>query len=73
MRHTLLALWVSDICGLILFVSFIQHGGDFDDWQREVTLMIDVYLNSFCNISAADAPDSHHTMFNSRNPDALYP
>ncbi|KAM3532954.1 hypothetical protein MY4038_003769 [Beauveria bassiana] len=35
--------------------------------------MRDVYSNSFCNISAANVPDSHHSTFRSRNPEALHP
>jgi hypothetical protein len=59
-------LWIDSLC-------IIQLGDDFADWRREVTLMSDIYLNSFCNISSVDAPDGHHSMFCSRNPDALHP
>ncbi|KAL8366475.1 hypothetical protein RB595_004989 [Gaeumannomyces hyphopodioides] len=59
-------LWVDSLC-------IIQHGDDWADWDREVNLMDQVYSNSFCNISALTAPDSHQSMFHDRNPDALYP
>ncbi|KAM6536285.1 hypothetical protein FALCPG4_002294 [Fusarium falciforme] len=32
-----------------------------------------VYSNSFCNISAADAPDPSHSIFNHRDPHTLIP
>lgn len=59
-------LWIDSLC-------IIQQGDDLTDWRRELALMSDVYLNSFCNISAADAPDGQHTLFTTRNPDALAP
>jgi hypothetical protein len=59
-------LWIDSLC-------IIQQGDDQADWRREVTLMADVYSNSFCNISAAVAPDGHHSMFHFREPEALSP
>lgn len=59
-------LWIDSLC-------IIQGGDNSADWRREVTLISDVYLNSYCNISPADAPDSHHSMFSSRNPHTLHP
>ncbi|KAF1731244.1 hypothetical protein CRV24_009323 [Beauveria bassiana] len=59
-------LWIDALC-------IIQQGDQLADWQREVALMRDVYSNSFCNISAANVPDSHHSMFRSRDPEALHP
>lgn len=35
--------------------------------------MSKVYSNSFCNISAAAAPDGNSSMFNDRLPDAIFP
>ncbi|KAH7073510.1 heterokaryon incompatibility protein [Paraphoma chrysanthemicola] len=59
-------LWIDSLC-------IIQRGDGLVDWLREVKVMGQVYSNSFCNISAANAPDSDHTLFCSRNPDTLYP
>ncbi|KAL8334363.1 hypothetical protein RB598_008897 [Gaeumannomyces tritici] len=59
-------LWIDSLC-------IIQHGDNSTDWDREVNLMDQVYSNSFCNISALTAPDSHQSMFHDRDPDAMYP
>ncbi|RSL37837.1 hypothetical protein CEP53_015447, partial [Fusarium sp. AF-6] len=59
-------LWIDSLC-------IIQAGDELADWRHEVALMSHVYSNSFCNISAADAPDAHHSMFCCRNPDSLCP
>lgn len=59
-------LWIDSIC-------IIQEGDGLADWRRQVSLMGDVYSNSFCNISASEATDGHHTMFNSREPHLLLP
>jgi hypothetical protein len=59
-------LWIDSLC-------IIQEGDNSVDWRHEVTLMSEVYLNTFCNISAADAPDSNHTMFHSREPSLFRP
>ncbi|KAF6828214.1 hypothetical protein CMUS01_08668 [Colletotrichum musicola] len=51
-----------------------QLGGDgLADWQRESAQMHDIYLNSFCNISAAHATDAHKSLFCRRDPDAHVP
>ncbi|KAF9776466.1 hypothetical protein IL306_005345 [Fusarium sp. DS 682] len=59
-------LWIDSLC-------IIQAGDELADWRHEVALMSHVYSNSFCNISAGDAPDAHHSMFCCRNPDSLCP
>ncbi|KAL6407060.1 heterokaryon incompatibility protein [Ilyonectria robusta] len=59
-------LWIDSLC-------IIQTGDELADWRHEVALMSEVYSNSFCNISAMDAPDSHHSMFCSRDPNSLCP
>ncbi|EPE36412.1 hypothetical protein GLAREA_05750 [Glarea lozoyensis ATCC 20868] len=59
-------LWIDSLC-------IIQQGDDSTDWRHEITLMSDVYLNTFCNISAADAPDSNHSIFYSRDPSLARP
>lgn len=59
-------LWIDSLC-------IIQTGDELADWRHEVTLMSEVYSNSFCNISAMDAPDAHHSMFSSRDPNSLGP
>ena len=59
-------LWIDSIC-------IIQEGDQLADWLREAKVMGQVYLNSFCNLSAANAPGGDHSMFCSRDPDTLYP
>jgi hypothetical protein len=59
-------LWIDSLC-------IIQDGDDSADWRHEVGLMDRVSSNSFCNMSALDAPNSNHTLFCSRNPDTLRP
>ncbi|KAL5625662.1 hypothetical protein FOBRF1_000005 [Fusarium oxysporum] len=59
-------LWIDSLC-------IIQAGDELADWRHEVALMSHVYSNSFCNISAGDAPDAHHSMLCCRNPDSLCP
>ncbi|KAF6817732.1 hypothetical protein CMUS01_12029 [Colletotrichum musicola] len=59
-------LWIDSLC-------IIQQGDNHADWRHEATLMNEVYSNLFCNISATNAPNSHHSMFSERNPAALYP
>ncbi|KAH6972470.1 heterokaryon incompatibility protein [Ilyonectria sp. MPI-CAGE-AT-0026] len=59
-------LWIDSLC-------IIQTGDELADWRHEVALMSEVYTNSFCNISAMDAPDAHHSMFCSRDPNSLCP
>lgn len=59
-------LWIDSLC-------IIQSGDESTDWRREAALMSDVYSNSFCNISALDAPDVSSSMFSTRNSESLYP
>lgn len=59
-------LWIDALC-------IVQTGDNFTDWQHEVESMSDIYSNSFCNISAADAPDAHHSMFTSRGLHSICP
>lgn len=56
--------------GLICIDSLCIFQGEDNilDWQKEASLMSNVYSNSFCNISAADSPDCSDSMFASRNP-----
>ncbi|KAG4443907.1 hypothetical protein IFR05_000547 [Cadophora sp. M221] len=53
-------IWIDSLC-------IIQEGDDCKDWQTEVSLMSEVYSNSFCNIAAASASDCNHSMFSSRD------
>ncbi|KAL8373083.1 hypothetical protein RB599_000342 [Gaeumannomyces hyphopodioides] len=53
-------IWIDSVC-------IIQEGDDQADWNREVGLMEKVYSHTFCNISALQAPDSHHSLFSTRN------
>lgn len=69
--HTTLSLgqkylWIDSLC-------IIQQGDNQQDWKSEVKLMSQVYSNSYCTISAKDTPNGHHTMFATRNPDAIRP
>jgi hypothetical protein len=59
-------LWIDSIC-------IIQEGDQSADWLREAKVMGQVYLNSFCNLSAANASGGDHSMFCSRDPETLYP
>ncbi|KAF6824956.1 hypothetical protein CPLU01_10556 [Colletotrichum plurivorum] len=43
-------LWIDSLCIIQKLV----------DWQRESAQMHNIYLNSFCNISAAHATDAHN-------------
>ncbi|RSL59713.1 hypothetical protein CEP54_007169 [Fusarium duplospermum] len=59
-------IWIDSLC-------ILQGKYNTQDWQREASLMKDVYSNSFCNISAADAPDPSHSIFNHRELRTLLP
>ncbi|KAI8676201.1 HET domain-containing protein [Fusarium sp. Ph1] len=59
-------IWIDSLC-------IFQVKDNTQDWQHEASLMKDVYSNSFCNISAADAPDPSHSIFNHRDPRTLIP
>ncbi|KAI5458928.1 heterokaryon incompatibility protein-domain-containing protein [Mariannaea sp. PMI_226] len=59
-------IWIDSLC-------IFQGKDNIEDWQREASLMKDVYSNSFCNISAADASDCSQSLFNSRDPGLLNP
>lgn len=59
-------LWTDSLC-------IIQEGDNLADWNHEVTLMSKVYSRSLCNISASDAPDATHSLFNTRDTDTCFP
>ncbi|KAH6959770.1 heterokaryon incompatibility protein-domain-containing protein [Ilyonectria sp. MPI-CAGE-AT-0026] len=59
-------LWIDAMC-------IFQDAGDIWDWGSEVSLMHRVYSNSRCNIVAAETPNSHHSVFNSRDPSTMLP
>ncbi|KAM5371636.1 hypothetical protein ACJZ2D_007916 [Fusarium nematophilum] len=59
-------IWIDSLC-------ILQGKDNIRDWQHEATLMRNVYSNSFCNISAADAPDCSQSIFNRRDPGTLIP
>ncbi|RMJ12711.1 hypothetical protein CDV36_007607 [Fusarium kuroshium] len=59
-------IWIDSLC-------IFQGTDNAQDWQREASLMKDVYSNSFCNISAADAPDPSQSIFSHRDPHTLIP
>ncbi|KIN00795.1 hypothetical protein OIDMADRAFT_124725, partial [Oidiodendron maius Zn] len=52
-------LWIDSLC-------IIQDSPS--DWQRESSLMSQIYSNSFCNISATAALDSSQGLFFARDP-----
>ncbi|KAK1634598.1 heterokaryon incompatibility protein [Colletotrichum phormii] len=54
-------LWIDSLC-------IFQDRDDLSDWLVEAGLMHKVYLNSFCNISAAGARDSSKGLFFERDP-----
>lgn len=51
-------LWIDSLC-------IVQD--DADDWQHESALMIDVYRNATCNISAAASSNSSEGLFLDRD------
>jgi hypothetical protein len=61
----------SNIYGLTLYI--IQHVDNRADIYRELECMSEVYSNSYCNISAEEALDGHHSLFSFRNPRTIYP
>ncbi|RDW57265.1 hypothetical protein BP5796_12715 [Coleophoma crateriformis] len=56
-------IWIDSLC-------IIQ--GDKDDWLHESTQMYQVYMNSYCNISATSAMDSSQGLYVERNPQHLW-
>ncbi|KAF7547980.1 hypothetical protein G7046_g8839 [Stylonectria norvegica] len=59
-------IWIDSLC-------ILQGKDNIRDWQHEASLMRNVYSNSFCNISAADASDSSQSIFGSRDPGTIIP
>ncbi|KAH6618613.1 heterokaryon incompatibility protein [Boeremia exigua] len=59
-------LWIDSLC-------IVQEGDQLKDWFQQVKIMDQIYLNSLCNISAANAPNGHCTMFSSRRPELVCP
>ncbi|KPM41122.1 hypothetical protein AK830_g5438 [Neonectria ditissima] len=66
------ALFVSRQIGVRYFwvdaMCIFQDEHDLSDWNRETSLMHKIYLNSICNIVAAETPDSSHSIFAVRDP-----
>lgn len=56
-------LWIDSLC-------IIQD--DLDDWLRESVKMLNVYRNSYCNISATAASDSERGLYFGRDPQCLW-
>ena len=58
-------LWIDSLC-------IVQDNND--DWARESVQMYEVYRNSYCNISATAACDSHQGIYNKsgRDPQLLW-
>jgi hypothetical protein len=59
-------LWIDLLC-------IHQDEDDIADWQRESSLMNQVYSNTFCNISAGDANGCLESLFNPRDRHAFLP
>lgn len=59
-------LWIDSLC-------IMQDKDDKTDWEREASLMEQVYSNSYCNISAADAENCSESLFNVRDPQSINP
>ncbi|KAK7995007.1 hypothetical protein PG990_013780 [Apiospora arundinis] len=59
-------LWVDSLC-------ILQQGDDHADLERELPQMSKIYSQSFCNISAAETMDAHHSLFHTRNQHAISP
>ncbi|RDW63432.1 hypothetical protein BP6252_10977 [Coleophoma cylindrospora] len=56
-------IWIDSLC-------IIQ--GNKDDWLYESTQMYQVYMNSYCNISATSAMDSSQGLYVERDPQHLW-
>ncbi|RYP29109.1 hypothetical protein DL767_006879 [Monosporascus sp. MG133] len=59
-------LWIDSLC-------IIQSGNNHSDWLKEVGRMGNIYSNSYCNLSAANASDCHHSMVYNRNAEVITP
>ncbi|KAI1326147.1 heterokaryon incompatibility protein [Xylariaceae sp. FL0255] len=59
-------LWIDSLC-------ILQQGDDGVDLKQELTRMSEIYSNSSCNISAADATDASQSLFRSKSPKMLFP
>ena len=60
------SIWIDTLC-------IFQDPDDKSDWEREASLMRQVYSNSYCNISAAHCQNSSEPMFGVRDPAILRP
>lgn len=56
--------WIDALC-------IIQDSKE--DWYREASAMLDVYINSICNLSALHAQDDSDGMFSTRIPEENFP
>ncbi|KAI0537993.1 heterokaryon incompatibility protein-domain-containing protein [Xylaria digitata] len=55
-------LWIDSLC-------IVQN--DPIDWEKEASIMYDVYQNAWCNLSAAAARNSNGGLFQNRGRDSL--
>ena len=51
-------LWIDALC-------IIQD--DFDDWEREASLMASIYANSYLTVAALSSPDGSYGILNTRS------
>ncbi|KAK7915266.1 heterokaryon incompatibility protein-domain-containing protein [Apiospora marii] len=59
-------IWIDSLC-------IIQQGDGHADLERELPQMSEIYSHSFCNISAAEALNDHHSLFHTRDPRSISP
>lgn len=57
-RFSIRYIWIDSLC-------ILQDSKE--DWEKEASLMLDVYVNSSCNIAAAASGDPHLGLFRSRH------
>ncbi|KFY08964.1 hypothetical protein V492_05775 [Pseudogymnoascus sp. VKM F-4246] len=57
-RFSIRYIWIDSLC-------ILQDSKE--DWEKEASLMRDVYVNSSCNIAAAASVDPHGGLFRSRH------
>jgi hypothetical protein len=63
-RFSIRYIWIDSLC-------ILQDSRE--DWERESSLMSDVYMNSSCNIAAVASTDPYGGLFRSRRVDDIQP
>ena len=57
-RFSIRYIWIDSLC-------ILQDSKEY--WEKEASMMQDVYVNSSCNIAAAASTDPHGGLFRSRH------